>query len=427
MAAALGLSLGRLARLLVLVEVVSLVFTNSATAAQVVVGPGGDFNTVEAAINGHTYGPGDIIEIRPGTFEVGAMLRPLGSGQAGSPIVVRGAGMGRTIISGAPLKNSKALWDVEQGNRHWTFEDMTVRSMRGEQTNARGFFLVGCEDVVLQRVEITDCWNGIMSASGAKRVTVQLCNIHHCGGLAGPAHNIYMNSGENFVIQHNWLHDAQYGMCYKDRTHNLVFRYNLVENADIEGYEVSLAGDGSADQGETLLLGNVFIKSRGSSQQTHFVRFENGRTGTLTMIHNTLIAQANNVVISSIASRTTLTNNIIVGGRGLWSSGTLEGTHNWLDQRLEGTGGLVASLRGSDPGFVNPNGGDYRLAAGSPCIDAGVRTTPAPQWQWHSLGDPLAREVTGSAPDLGAYESGAPPGGTSAVLLTWSDFKRRYR
>ena len=41
------------------------------------------------------------------------------------------------------------------------------------------------------------------------------------------------------------------------------------------------------------------------------MRFEDGRTGTLTMLHNTLIARPDNVVVSSIASRTTLQNNLI--------------------------------------------------------------------------------------------------------------------
>ncbi|MFQ5600117.1 MAG: hypothetical protein ACE5G2_06145, partial [Candidatus Krumholzibacteriia bacterium] len=122
-----------------------LVWPEGARAARVVVGPGGDYSTLEGAINGNTYSPGDIIQLQPGEFDVGVMLKPLGSGVAGAPIVVRGAGIGQTIVSGAALSNSKALWDVEQGNRWWVFEDMTVSGMRGAQTNARGFFLVGCE------------------------------------------------------------------------------------------------------------------------------------------------------------------------------------------------------------------------------------------------------------------------------------------
>jgi len=395
-------------------------------AARVTVGPQGNFTTIEDAINGNTYSPGDTIEIAPGTFSTQQMLRPRGSGSAGSPIVVRGAGMGSTVIDGSALSNSKALWDVEQGNRWWVFEDMTVSGMRGAQDNARGFFLVGCEDVVLQRVEVTDCWNGIMSANGSKRVTLQYSNIHHCGGLQGPAHNIYMNSGEDFIIQHNWLHDAQYGMCYKDRTHNLTFRYNLVENADIEGYEISLAGDGSGAQGETLFLGNVFIKSPTSSQQTHFIRFENGRAGTFRLVHNTIIAQSNNVVISSIASTTTLQNNLILGGRMLSSSGAWAGSNNWLDADLDIPAAFSGGLRGSAPGFASAKDADFHLIAGSACINAGdPSASPAPLYQWGGFRSPEPRSQAGSAPDIGAYEYLGT--GTAAVLRPWGAVKSMYR
>jgi hypothetical protein len=280
--------------------------------------------------------------------------------------------------------------------------------------------------VVLQRIEVKNCWNGIMSACGAKRVTLQYSNIHHCGGLQGPAHNIYMNSGEDFLIQHNWLHDAQYGMCYKDRTHNLTFRYNWVENAAIEGYEISLAGDGSADQGETLFLGNVFIKSPSSSQQSHFIRFENGRVGTFRLVHNTIVAQPNNVVVSSIASTTTLENNIVLGGRSLWSSGTWAGGSNWLDRGLELPSGLVASVRGTHPGFSSAKNADFNLVAGSECIDAGAVASATAVYQWGGFGLPLPRSTAGSAPDLGAFEY---RGGTGTLVLptTWSAFKTFFR
>jgi hypothetical protein len=294
--------------------------------------------------------------------------------------------------------------------------------MRGAQTNARGFFLVGCEDVMLQRLEVTDCWNGIMSASGAKRVTLQYSNIHHCGGLQGPAHNIYMNSGEDFLIQHNWLHDSQYGMCYKDRTRNLTFQYNWVENADLEGYEISLAG-GSGDLGETVFLGNILVKSPTSQQQTHFVRFESGRTGTFRLVHNTFIAQPDNVVISSIAATTTLANNIVVGGRSLWSSGSWAGGHNWFDSGLVVPEALSGGLRGAAPGFVSGKDADFTLASGSPCIDAGTAASPAPDHQWSSFGVPIARSVIGSAPDLGAFES-AP---VHVTPVGWGEFKRLFR
>jgi hypothetical protein len=402
------------------------VWTEGAAAAVHRIGHGREFATLEAAINGHTWSPGDTLWLDAGRFEVGQMLQPLGSGAAGRPIVVRGAGSGVTVVSGAALSNSKALWDVEQGNKWWTFEDLTVSQMRGAQTNARGFFLVGCQDVVVQRCEVTDCWNGFMSASGAQRVTVQYCDVHHCGGLQGPAHNFYMSGGSDFVIRSNWIHDSQYGTCYKDRTHNLQLLYNRIENAAIEGYEISLAGDGSGDQGDALLLGNLIVKSRGSSQQTHFVRFEDGRGGTLTMIHNTLVGQPRNVLVSSLASRTTLSNNILYSGATVFSgSGTLAGTHNWLVTGRSASG-LVASVQSASPAFVDVAGGDFHLAAQSVCIDAADPAAgPSPLVQWRPLPGADPRTVVGRGPDIGAFE--ATSGSTPVAAESWSAIKLRYR
>ena len=403
----------------------SIAIPSEGDAARVRIGPGRTYPTLEAAVNGRTYGPGDSLEMDAGRFAVTAMLRPLGSGVPGRPIVVRGAGMGRTIVSGEALNDTKALWDVEQGNAWWVFEDMTVSGMRGAQTNARGFFLVGCQDVVVQRCEVTDCWNGFMSGGDARRVTVQHCDVHHNGGVVGPAHNFYMNSGRDFVIQYNWIHDSEHGICYKDRTHNLQLLYNRIERGTIQGYEISLAGDGSGDQGQALLLGNLLVKDAGSSQQTHFVRFEDGRTGTLLMIHNTLVGQPRNVMVSSIASSTILHNNIFDGGATTFSGGPVQGTHNWMTTG-HSVAGLVRTITGATPRYVNAAGGDYQLAAGSACIDAAeAAVSPRPIAQWRRLLDPEVRVVRGRGPDIGAFE--APWAATSVDQATWSRIKARYR
>jgi hypothetical protein len=410
---------------LVLLSASFLVVPQTSAAARHRIGPGREFTTLEAAVNGHTWAAGDTLQLDAGTFAVTQMLKPLGSGTAGRPIVVRGAGIGATVISGEALSNSKALWDVEQNNQQWIFEDFTLAHMRGAQTNARGFFLVNCTDVVVQRCEVTDCWNGFMSTPAATRVTVQYCDVHHNGGLQGPAHNMYMSGGTDFLIQHNWIHDAQYGTCYKDRTHNLRLCYNLIENAAIEGYEISLAGDGSAEQGDALLLGNVIVKCPTSANQTHLVRFEDGRAGTLTLIHNTVIGQSRNVLVSSIARLTTLHNNILYSGGTIFSGPAATGTNNWLGAGRS-VAGLTGSLSSTSPLFQNPGAGDYRLAPGSPCIDAANPAVfPQPTSQWVALPGSARRTVTGSAPDVGAYEATAGP--TAVQHVTWSALKARYR
>src|SRR5690606_33220088 len=103
---------------------------------------------------------------------------------------------------------------------------------------------------------------------------------------------------------------------------------------------------------------------------------------------------------------------------------SVHGTANWMSQGIVLPDERVSGVRGVDPGFVG--GGDYRLAADSPLIDAGTPAPAAPP----GLAVPGAQEVPALLPiipgeramqprhqvdglDVGAFELGGeePPGG----------------
>jgi hypothetical protein len=68
-------------------------------------------------------------------------------------------------------------------------------------------------------------------------------------------------------------------------------------------------------------------------------------------------------------------------------------------------------VRRSDPRFVDPATGNYRLRRGSPCIDAGI------ELNWMSAGvdlDGAARILNGHV-DMGAYEY--VPAAANGVLI----------
>jgi hypothetical protein len=64
----------------------------------------------------------------------------------------------------------------------------------------------------------------------------------------------------------------------------------------------------------------------------------------------------------------------------------------------------------NDPLFVNRLAGDYRLTAGSPCVNAGTNLT----WMTNAVDLSGTARLVGQRPDMGAYE--LPPRGTSLIL-----------
>jgi len=62
------------------------------------------------------------------------------------------------------------------------------------------------------------------------------------------------------------------------------------------------------------------------------------------------------------------------------------------------------SVLAADPAFVDPSSDDYHLSGGSPCIDAGTAAVPSPPGLPFTDIEGNPRN-TGTAPDMGAYES----------------------
>ena len=75
-----------------------------------------------------------------------------------------------------------------------------------------------------------------------------------------------------------------------------------------------------------------------------------------------------------------------------------------------------------DPRFVDPANGDYRLRAGSPCIDGGDADDI-----WDDGGTDLAGNprVAGNAPDIGCYEGGVEGNVVSVRVDGWGNVSQR--
>ncbi len=108
-----------------------------------------------------------------------------------------------------------------------------------------------------------------------------------------------------------------------------------------------------------------------------------------------------------------LENSIVQGGEadlkpneGTNGPGNIAAAHSNFDSSLPSGGAKVIDDGGNQiaaPLFVNAETGDYREAAGSPTIDAGINDQVGPL---DLAGNP---RILGSAPDIGAYEFESVP------------------
>ncbi len=198
-------------------------------------------------------------------------------------------------------------------------------------------------------------------------------------------------------IHHNVI-DRCYGFMELDSTvDGLTIARNLYLNSPTEALEFHL--DSSERRGEVDSYKNT--------------RIENNTFAPLTNAHlngwgiiGLLSAQGpEDPPIVPADHSISVRNNIFVTGYRITTKNLLGAsfTHDHNLIRLVGSGQrgdwpLGAGEVVGDPRFVDASGGDYRLAPGSPAIDAGA----ASGYTYDLRGTPVP---SGSAPDLGAYEA----------------------
>ncbi len=316
---------------------------------------------------------------------------------------------------------------------------------RGEtlyEKQSAGIFVEKGEHIRISHCTIRDNGNGIMSSWHSRFLHVEHCHIHSNGvERSGLEHNVYIDGiGAKFEFNRfGPLRADCLGVNFKSRASQTILRYNWIEggkrcvNIVDTHHQPVLDDPGYRD---TFVYGNVIIRDdRAPNNQVvhyggdlHDLKWY--RKGTLHFYHNTVITNRRRsttlFLISSDGETVDCRNNIIYrppesGNFALLAEGgKIRLRHNWISREARTTFGgdpqvleNSENIRGTDPGFRDFAGADFRLVPQSPCRDiAGAlasQTLPSHAMRFHyrlhqQKADPVPEtERSKRRLDLGAF------------------------
>jgi hypothetical protein len=229
------------------------------------------------------------------------------------------------------------------------------------------------------KVLYNDCFNG-------SRIT---CD----GGMVMATRAFDAHAAE---VAFNYIHDGQglndasrqfygtSGFYCEGNTAGYVVHHNIIWNVTGSGIALGPGGEG---------------------MMSNFAVYNN-------TVHGFYASTARNITCGEFSG---IIKNNSIGAVNKWSafSGTVENNYT-IDQDEPGSG----NIRGADPVYADPDNYDFRPGQGSPLIDKG------------QVIDGITGEFTGSAPDIGALETGHPLFIAGAVItekhipelmVTWNE------
>jgi hypothetical protein len=435
------------------------------------VGPGRTHTELDT-VPFHTLGPGDrvLVHWRAAPYRTKFVLCRVGT-QA-QPLVIRGVPDSSgtlPVISGDQALTPPPLnyWNEDRGvikiggantppdtmPAHIVVENLEIRSARpayyytGDDSvvhfygsNAAAIYVEKGQNITIRNCVLQDCGNGFFCAWQGSDVLVEGCHILDNGIDSSIfEHNSYTEA-DSITFQYNRYGPLRFnclGNNLKDRSAGCVIRYNWIEGGNRQLDLVDSGNlNGLAKYASTWVYGNVFIEpdGAGNSQIVHY----GGDSGTLAQYRKGTLYFFNNTVVSHRSGNTTLfrlssvdescdcRNNVFfVTATGdrlalMNSDGILDLTHCWFKPGWVDTHGTLNGtindagnhVTGTDPGFMDFAGSDYRLQSASPCVNRGTSqhsATVAPhplttEYVKHRAS--VARAVDGPV-DLGAFELGS--------------------
>ncbi|MEW5737824.1 MAG: hypothetical protein AB1938_02800, partial [Myxococcota bacterium] len=394
-----------------------------ALAATIQVGPSRSITQL-SAVNQNQVMPGDVIELDGNaTYQPVRWTR---SGAAGNPIVIRGL-----RVNGARPRLMGGTNTLEIEADHVVVEGLELTG-----GSFRCFYHHG-HDIVLRDSEVHTCAaHGVLGADqGSGSLLMEYVEVHHSGNGTSQ-HQIYMatdevaHPGAVFRMQHCYVHDATGGNNVKSRAERNEIYFNWIEGAQYHELELIGPDPNGAAAGWTIdlkredsdVVGNVLRKTA----TTFVARIGGDATGwskgRYRFVNNTIIVRPGGSAVfrlfDELESVEMHNNVILLDGAGTanvyranaaemqWVGGVsrVSGANNWLptgaiNVPVEWTG----TIFGASPGVASVPL-DPRPMMGSPLLNAGTTTMPAPG----GLAFPNPLALPTHQPPLRAIAPGAP-------------------
>ena len=366
---------------------------SAASAATRTVGPSGTYPKPCAAIG--AAAEGDVIEIDAAGSYAGDVCQIAKSG-----LTLRGVKGRPKIDAAGQSSGGKATW-VISGN-DTTVENVEFSGATVADANGAGIRQEGA-NLTVRGCYFHDNQDGILAGdNAASQILIEGSEFDHNGAGDGYSHNLYINHVGKLTFQYNWSHRAVEGHLLKSRAAETYVLYNrLTGEADgTESYEIDVPNGG-----KTYVIGNIVEQGPNTGNPTLLAYQEEGTNAAnpsdeLFVASNTFVNDRGNgtfvAVGASVTTKVHLVNNVFFGG----------GTVCTQPGAVES-----ASYTGTSPGFADVAHYDYRLVAGSPCVDGGVGAgqgdgfSLVPSRQYLHPTSSEARGAVGVI-DIGAYELG---------------------
>jgi hypothetical protein len=348
-----------------------------------------------------------------------------------------------------------------------TIENLEVRHARAPYTFTRyngstvnfgsqsnGLYAAVAENITINNCIFDDNSEGVFFSSNSlgttKYMTLQGCYLYNNGlASSGTVHNSYCES-MGITYQYNrygQLAAGSVGNNLKDRSSNMVIRYNWIDSGDrlmdLVDAEDSTIIRSDPNYNKAFVYGNVLLKNTVSGQTGKVLHFgydgkaSYSRTGPLQFYNNTFVSYLTGPAYlirgSSSSVTTDCYNNILfvtAAGSNLqigYNAGTVNLSHNFMKPGWVNGAGTInndgTQVTGSDAGWVDFANQDFHLAAGSLCVNAG-KALPAVDLPDNNVVRQYVKHLSSEARpsdgvfDIGAYELASGPPANLVITTT---------